>query len=209
MLTEAMLKAIEAEGDCVLVVTLQSGGGLRQTCFRHGKLRFSRLAAAPRSRRGRSSRRTSWPKSSGHAGIVGTLPTATRDDRLDVHVTEPRRATRRLAARASRRLRQRVPSRVEPRGSCRGCPKVRNTPVGRRAERGSAVRASRRAAPAGKSLRDRRGRRGDLRRCVSRSLLKTASAGLVTRWMPSWAPSRLLEGVVADRTTRSRSRCRR
>ena len=45
MLTAAMLKAIGAVGDHVLVVSLHPGGGLRQTCFRHGKLRFSRLAA--------------------------------------------------------------------------------------------------------------------------------------------------------------------
>ena len=85
MLTEGMLKAIEAEDDCVLVVTLQSGGGLRQTCFRHGKLRFSRLAAALD------------PAEDGFAShllaeiertrrYLGTLSTGTRDDRLDVHV---------------------------------------------------------------------------------------------------------------------------
>ena len=47
MLTGPMLKAIGAEGEHVLVVSLQSGGGLRQTCFRRGRLRMSRLAAVP------------------------------------------------------------------------------------------------------------------------------------------------------------------
>ena len=85
MLTGAMLKAIEAEGDHVLVVSLQSGGGLRQTCFRHGKLRFSRLAAAPD------------PAEDGFASnllaeiertrrYLDTLSTGMGDLRLDVHV---------------------------------------------------------------------------------------------------------------------------
>ena len=47
MLTGPMLKAIGAGGGHVLVVSLQSGGGLRQTCFRRGQLRLSRLAAMP------------------------------------------------------------------------------------------------------------------------------------------------------------------
>lgn len=47
MLTGPMLKAIGAGGGHVLVVSLQSGGGLRQTCFRRGRLRMSRLAAMP------------------------------------------------------------------------------------------------------------------------------------------------------------------
>ena len=47
MLTAAMLKAIGATGEHVLVASLQSGGGLRQTCIRGGKVRFSRLAALP------------------------------------------------------------------------------------------------------------------------------------------------------------------
>ena len=46
-LTGGMLKAIGAEGEHVLVVSLQSGGGLRQTCFRRGRLRLSRLAVMP------------------------------------------------------------------------------------------------------------------------------------------------------------------
>ena len=46
-LTGTMLKAIGAGGDHVLVVSLQSGGGLRQTCFRRGRLRLSRLAVMP------------------------------------------------------------------------------------------------------------------------------------------------------------------
>ena len=47
MLTGAMLKAIGADGENVLVVSFQSGGGLRQTWFRRGRLRLSRLAALP------------------------------------------------------------------------------------------------------------------------------------------------------------------
>ena len=85
MLTATILKAIEAEGDHVLVVSLQSGGGLRQTCFRHGKVRFSRLAAAPA------------PTEDGYAShllseiertrrYLGTLRTGMREDRLDVRV---------------------------------------------------------------------------------------------------------------------------
>ena len=46
-LTGAMLKAIGAEGERVLVVSLQSGGGLRQTCLRDGRLELSRLAVMP------------------------------------------------------------------------------------------------------------------------------------------------------------------
>ena len=48
-LTGAMLKAIGAEGERVLVVSLQSGGGLRQTCLRRGRLELSRLAVMPGS----------------------------------------------------------------------------------------------------------------------------------------------------------------
>ena len=84
-LTAAMLKAVGAVGDHVLVVSLQSGGGLRQTCFRRGKLRFSRLAALPR------------PTGDGHESRVlaeiertrrylGSLRSGASGDRLDVHV---------------------------------------------------------------------------------------------------------------------------
>ena len=47
MLTGAMLKAIGTEGEDVLVVSFQSARGLRQTWFRQGRLRLSRLAALP------------------------------------------------------------------------------------------------------------------------------------------------------------------
>ena len=48
MLTGSMLKAVDAGGERhVLVVSRQSGGGLRQTWFRRGRLRLSRLAAMP------------------------------------------------------------------------------------------------------------------------------------------------------------------
>ena len=52
-LTGAMLKAIGAGGGHVLVASLQSGGGLRQTCFLRGRLRLSRLAAMPDPTAGR------------------------------------------------------------------------------------------------------------------------------------------------------------
>ena len=48
-LTGAMLKAVGAGGGCVLVVSLQSGGGVRQTCLRRGRLELSRLAVTPGS----------------------------------------------------------------------------------------------------------------------------------------------------------------
>ena len=44
LLTGRMLKAVGAKGESVLVASLQSGGGLRQTWLRHGRLRLSRLA---------------------------------------------------------------------------------------------------------------------------------------------------------------------
>ena len=47
LLTGGMLKAIGATGENVLVVSLQSGGGLRQTWLRHGRLHLSRLAPIP------------------------------------------------------------------------------------------------------------------------------------------------------------------
>ena len=54
VLTGAMLKAVGAEGGHVLVVSFQSGGGLRQTCFLRGRLRLSRLAAMPEPAAGRA-----------------------------------------------------------------------------------------------------------------------------------------------------------
>ena len=85
MLTGAMLKAIGARGEHLLVVSLQSGGGLRQTCFRQGKLHFSRLAAM------------SVPAAAGNESHVlaeiertrrylGTLRPRSGDERLEVHV---------------------------------------------------------------------------------------------------------------------------
>jgi len=101
MLTSAMLKAVGAVGGHVLVVSLQSGGGLRQTCFRRGKLRFSRLAAL------------SQPATDGHESRVlaeiegtrrylGNLRSGASGDRLDVHVLshgKPLDALRRELAR--------------------------------------------------------------------------------------------------------------
>ena len=101
LLTAAMLKAAGAVGGHVLVVSRQSGGGLRQTCFRGGKLRFSRLAALP------------GPDEGGHESHVlaeiertrrylGNLRSGASGDRLDVHVLshgEPLEALRRELAR--------------------------------------------------------------------------------------------------------------
>ena len=101
MLTAALLKAAGAVGEHVLVVSLQSGGGLRQTCFRRGKLRFSRLAARPR------------PTADGYESHVLAEIERTRrylehlrsgasGERLDVHVLshgEPLGALRRELAR--------------------------------------------------------------------------------------------------------------
>ena len=101
MLTATMLKAVGAVGEHALVVSLQSGGGLRQTCFRRGMLRFSRLAALP------------GPDAGGHESLVlaeiertrrylGSLRSGTSGDRLDVHVLshgEPLEALRRELAR--------------------------------------------------------------------------------------------------------------
>ena len=97
MLTGSMLKALGAEGEHVLVVSRQSGGGLRQSCFRRGKLRFSRLAAMPD------------PAAGGYESHVlaeiertrrylGSLRSGTAGERLEVHVLshgEPLDALRR------------------------------------------------------------------------------------------------------------------
>ena len=85
LLTGAMLKAIGVGGGHVLVVSHQLGGGLRQTCFRRGRLYFSRLAAIPD------------PGAGGYGSHVlaeiektrrylGSLRTRAGDDRLEVHV---------------------------------------------------------------------------------------------------------------------------
>ena len=101
MLAGAMLKAVGAVGEHVLVVSLQSGGGLRQTCFLRGSLRFSRLAALPD------------PAAGGHESHVlaeiertrrylGSLRSGASDARLDVHVLshgEPLESLRRELAR--------------------------------------------------------------------------------------------------------------
>ena len=85
MLTGAMLKALGADGEHVLVVSLQSGGGLRQTCFRHGKLHLSRLAAVPESGAGRYGSEI-LDEVERTRRYLGTLRTRTDEDRLDVYV---------------------------------------------------------------------------------------------------------------------------
>ena len=85
ILTATLLKAIEARGDHLLVVSLQSGGGLRQTCFRHGKLHFSRLAAMPDSDTGQNVSHV-WAEIERTRRYLGTLRTRSGDERLEVHV---------------------------------------------------------------------------------------------------------------------------
>ena len=85
MLTGAMLKAIGAEGEHVLVVSLQSCGGLRQTCFRHGRLRLSRLAAMPDLAAGRYGSEV-LAEVERTRRYLDSLSTEARESRLDVHV---------------------------------------------------------------------------------------------------------------------------
>ena len=100
MLTAAMLKAVGALGEHVLVVSLQSGGGLRQTCFRRGKLRFSRLAALPRPATGGHESRILAEIERTRRYLESLRPRASVG-RLDVHVLshgEPLEALRRALA---------------------------------------------------------------------------------------------------------------
>lgn len=107
MLTGSMLKAVDAGGERhVLVVSQQAGGGLRQTCFRRGRLRLSRLAALPEHSGGRFG-----PEVLAEVGstlrYLSSLDTAPEEARPEVRVLshgEPledlRRALRRDAGRA-------------------------------------------------------------------------------------------------------------
>ena len=85
MLTGAMLKAIGADGENVLVVSFQSGGGLRQTWIRRGRLRLSRLAALPGSD---DERYGSYVLEEVYrtCRYLGSLRTAQDEPRLDVRV---------------------------------------------------------------------------------------------------------------------------
>ena len=97
MLTGAMLKAIGADGDNVLVVSFQSGGGLRQTWFRRGRLRLSRLAALPEVGDGRFGSHV-LEEVHRTRRYLGSLRTAEDEPRLDVRVLshgEPLDALRR------------------------------------------------------------------------------------------------------------------
>ena len=85
MLTGAMLKAIGAGGEHVLVVSLQSGGGLRQTCFRHGRLRLSRLAAMPDLAAGRYGSQV-LAEVERTRRYLGSLRMAADESRLEVHL---------------------------------------------------------------------------------------------------------------------------
>ena len=85
MLTGAMLKAIGAEDEHVLVVSLQSGGGLRQTSFRRGRLQLSRLAVMPDLAPGRYGSHI-LAEVERTRRYLGSLRTAADERRLDVHV---------------------------------------------------------------------------------------------------------------------------
>ena len=84
-LTGAMLEAIGAGSGHVLVVSLQLGGGLRQTCFRRGQLHFSRLAAIPDPAAGRYGSQV-VAEVERTRRYLGSLHTRGGDDRLEVHV---------------------------------------------------------------------------------------------------------------------------
>ncbi|MCY4351074.1 MAG: hypothetical protein OXC25_14625 [Thiotrichales bacterium] len=94
MLTAPMLKAVGAVGEHVLVVSQQSGGGLRQTCFRGGKLRFSRLATLPHPAAGgheshilaEIERTRRYLRNPGNLANLASRGSGASGDRLDVHV---------------------------------------------------------------------------------------------------------------------------
>ena len=106
MLTGSMLQAVDAGGEQhVLVVSQQSGGGLRQTYFRRGRLRLSRLAALPAPPGGRFGLEVLAEVGSTLRYLSG-LGTAPEDARPEVRVLshgapfeELRRALRRDAGR--------------------------------------------------------------------------------------------------------------
>ena len=85
LLTGAMLKAVGAGRGHVLVVSQQYGGGLRQTCFRGGRLRFSRLAAMPEVAAGGYESRV-LAEIERTRRYLGSLQVGTDDDGLEVRV---------------------------------------------------------------------------------------------------------------------------
>ena len=200
MLTEAMLKAIEPGSEHVLVVSLQCGGGLRQTCFRHGKLRFSRLAAAPD------------PAQDGFASdllaeidrtrrYLSTLQTGMRVHRLDVHVLshgEPLDALRRELRRDADTGSQAALSLVDLAAVARklGMRRWGGEPTADRLfVHLLALRPPRNHYATPQETRD-------FATLRARWLLKTASAGLVAGGCLVGAVS-LLEGVVTAGHSRS------
>ena len=103
MLTGAMLKAIGAESENVLVVSFQSGGGLRQTWFRRGRLRLSRLAVLPDAADARFGLHV-LDEVDRTRRYLDTLRTAGDESRLDVRVLshgEPLEGLRRELGRDS------------------------------------------------------------------------------------------------------------
>ena len=85
LLTGAMLEAIGTGGGHVLVVSPQLGGGLRQTCFRRGKLYFSRLAAMPDPATGRYGFHV-LAEVERTRRYLGSLRTGAGEERLEIHV---------------------------------------------------------------------------------------------------------------------------
>ena len=97
MLTESVLKAAGAHREHVLMVALHAGGGLRQTCFRGGKLRFSRLATVPDATADGHESRVLVEIENTRRYLVG-LRSGAADDRLEIRVLshgEPLDALRR------------------------------------------------------------------------------------------------------------------
>ena len=84
-LTGTMLKAIGARGEAVVVVSLHPGGGLRQTCFRDGRLQLSRLATLPDLAVHRYGSHV-LAEVERTRRYLGSLRTLAGDDALDVYV---------------------------------------------------------------------------------------------------------------------------
>ena len=85
ILTAAVLNAVGAGRGLVLVVSEQCGGGLRQTCFRGGKLRLSRLASMPEDATGRNEPRI-LAEIERTRRYLGSLHSGPEGDGLEVRV---------------------------------------------------------------------------------------------------------------------------
>ena len=202
MLTGAMLKAIGAEDEHVLVVSLQSGGGLRQTSFRRGRLQLSRLAVMPDLAPGRYGSHI-LAEVERTRRYLGSLRTAADEGRLEVHVLshgEPFDELRREL---------RGDAGEDPRA---GCTPVDLAEVARKlgmrrwggepaADRLFVHLLARRPPPNHYATREEMRGFAMLR---ARSFLKTASAGLVAGGC-LFGGVTLLEGIIAGGHARSLS----